>query len=58
MANDIHLLAIENWANLAKKIVFSDITTTLNSSTSYTASDPELGLSLNAWEVDRRGQRL
>ncbi len=44
---DIHLLAIENWATLAKSVDFSTITTTLNSSTSYTASDSTSGLSLN-----------
>ena len=44
---DIHLLAIENWTTLAKSVDFSTITTTLNSSTSYTASDSTSGLSLN-----------
>jgi hypothetical protein len=47
MANDIHLLAIENWTKLAKSVDFNTITTTLNSSTSYTASDSTSGLSLN-----------
>ena len=44
---DIHLLAIENWTKLAKSVDFNTITTTLNSSTSYTASDSTSGLSLN-----------
>jgi hypothetical protein len=44
---DIHLLAIENWKKLVNSVDYSDITTTLNSSTSYTASDPKSGLSLN-----------
>jgi hypothetical protein len=44
---DIHLLKIENWTKLADSVDFSTITTTLNSSTSYTASDSTSGLSLN-----------
>ena len=44
---DIHLLAIENWTTLADSVDFNTVTETLNSSTSYTASDSTSGLSLN-----------
>src|SRR6516225_4348258 len=44
---DIRLLAIENWATLAKSVDFNTVTGTLSSSTSYTASDSTSGLSLN-----------
>jgi hypothetical protein len=44
---DIHLLAIENWTKLGESVDFNTVTTTLNSSTSYTATDSTSGLSLN-----------
>jgi hypothetical protein len=46
MANDIHLLAIENWQTLANSVDFNTITTTplTSPSTSYTATDTTSGL--------------
>jgi hypothetical protein len=44
---DIHLLAIENWTKLGESVDFNTVTTTLNSSTSYTATDSTSGLSLH-----------
>ena len=58
---DIHLLAIENWTKLADSVDYTFMTTTLNSSTSYTVSDSHVGSELECRRDgihDRRLRRL